>query len=89
MEKSLNQRYSTEEIETISGNLYSMCDGIIVNCSDSIDKAYEYLTPFMEKHFNKFYEAKCKSIKDLNDVIAFVSYLQTKAIPDYLLSLNS
>lgn len=89
MEKSLNQRYSSEEIETISGNLYSMCDGIIVNCSDCIDKAYEYLTPFIEKYFNKVYQAKCKSISELSDVIAFVSYLQTKAIPDYLLSLNS
>lgn len=82
--------YTKEELEEIESILHSYCDATINSFSKGVEKAYKIPEWFKKIPGLKEYATRKKEeIIILRTIINFISYAQSKVIPEYLLTINS
>ena len=82
--------YTKEELEEIESILHSYCDATIKNFSEEVEKAYEIPEWFKKIPGLKEYATrKEEEVKISRIIINFISYAQSKVIPEYLITINT
>ena len=86
----IKNNYTQEEIVELRSNLHAYLDARIFDLSKTIDQIYKYPEWFKKiPKLRKYVEEKEDFIVGYGKIRNFLSYVQSKSIPEYLDHINT